>query len=155
MDKQEIVAKAEMLIRSPVAKVFEAFVEPAITSKFWFSRGSGKLEAGKTVRWDWEMYRFSVDARVKALEPNKRILVEWSAYGMPTDIEWVFTARRDGTTFVSITNSGFGGSPQEIASNAVGSTEGFSFVLAGAKALLEHNVLLNLVPDRFPDGLAR
>jgi uncharacterized protein YndB with AHSA1/START domain len=135
--------------------VFEAFVEPAITSKFWFSRGSGKLEAGKTVRWDWEMYGFSVDARVKALEPNKRILVEWSAYGMPTDIEWVFTARRDGTTFVSITNSGFGGSPQEIASNAVGSTEGFSFVLAGAKALLEHNVLLNLVPDRFPDGLAR
>jgi len=91
----------------------------------------------------------------KALELNKRILVEWSAYGMPTDIEWVFTARRDGTTFVSITNSGFGGSPQEIASNAVGSTEGFSFVLAGAKALLEHNVLLNLVPDRFPDGLAR
>jgi uncharacterized protein YndB with AHSA1/START domain len=155
MDKQEIVAKAEMLIRSPVAKVFEAFVEPAITSKFWFSRGSGKLEAGKTVRWDWEMYGFSVDARVKALEPNKRILVEWSAYGVPTDIEWVFTARRDGTTFVSITNSGFGGSPQEIASNAVGSTEGFSFVLAGAKALLEHNVLLNLVPDRFPDGLAR
>jgi uncharacterized protein YndB with AHSA1/START domain len=155
MDKQEIVAKAEMLIRSPVAKVFEAFVEPAITSKFWFSRGSGKLEAGKTVRWDWEMYGFSVDARVKALELNKRILVEWSAYGMPTDIEWVFTARRDGTTFVSITNSGFGGSPQEIASNAVGSTEGFSFVLAGAKALLEHNVLLNLVPDRFPDGLAR
>jgi uncharacterized protein YndB with AHSA1/START domain len=155
MDKQEIVAKAEMLIRSPVAKVFEAFVEPAITSKFWFSRGSGKLEAGKTLRWDWEMYGFSVDARVKALEPNKRILVEWSAYGMPTDIEWVFTARRDGTTFVSITNSGFGGSPQEIASNAVGSTEGFSFVLAGAKALLEHNVLLNLVPDRFPDGLAR
>jgi uncharacterized protein YndB with AHSA1/START domain len=154
MDKQEIVAKAEMLIRSPVAKVFEAF-EPAITSKFWFSRGSGKLEAGKTVRWDWEMYGFSVDARVKALEPNKRILVEWSAYGVPTDIEWVFTARRDGTTFVSITNSGFGGSPQEIASNAVGSTEGFSFVLAGAKALLEHNVLLNLVPDRFPDGLAR
>jgi uncharacterized protein YndB with AHSA1/START domain len=155
MDKQEIVAKAEMLIRSPVAKVFEAFVEPAITSKFWFSRGSGKLEAGKTVRGDWEMYGFSVDARVKALEPNKRILVEWSAYGIPTDIEWVFTARRDGTTFVSITNSGFGGSPQEIASNAVGSTEGFSFVLAGAKALLEHNVLLNLVPDRFPDGLAR
>ena len=155
MDKQEIVAKAEMLIWSPVANVFEAFVEPAITSKFWFSRGSGKLEAGKTLRWDWEMYGFSVDARVKALEPNKRILVEWSAYGMPTDIEWVFTARRDGTTFVSITNSGFGGSPQEIASNAVGSTEGFSFVLAGAKALLEHNVLLNLVPDRFPDGLAR
>ena len=34
-----------------------------------------------------------------------------------------------------------------------GATEGFSFVLAGAKALLEHGLQLNLVPDRFPDGL--
>jgi uncharacterized protein YndB with AHSA1/START domain len=153
MNDRAIVAKAEMLIRSPVAKVFEAFVDPAITSKFWFSRGSGKLEAGKSARWDWEMYGFSVEAKVKALEPNKRILVEWTAYGTPTDIEWVFTARPDGTTFVSITNSGFSGSPQEIANLAVGATEGFSFVLAGAKALLEHGVQLNLVPDRFPDGI--
>jgi uncharacterized protein YndB with AHSA1/START domain len=153
MKDQAIVAKAEMLIRSPVATVFEAFVNPAITCKFWFSRGSGKLEAGKSVRWDWEMYGFSVEAKVKALEPNRRVLVEWTAYGAPTDIEWVFTARPDGTTFVSITNSGFGGSPQEIASLAVGATEGFSFVLAGAKALLEHGVLLNLVRDRFPDGI--
>jgi uncharacterized protein YndB with AHSA1/START domain len=155
MSDERIVAKAEMLIRKPVTNVFEAFVDPMITSKFWFSRGSAKLEAGKTVRWDWEMYGFSAEATVKALEPNKRILVEWSAYDAPTDIEWVFTARVDGTTFVSITNSGFGGTPQEIASLAVGATEGFSFVLAGAKALLEHGLQLNLVPDRFPDGLPR
>ena len=155
MTNEGIVAKAEMLIRCPVSRVFEAFVDPAITSKFWFSRGSAKLELGQSVRWDWEMYGFSTEATVKALEPNKRILVEWSADGASTDVEWVFTARSDGTTFVSITNSGFGGSPQEIANLAVGSTEGFSFVLAGAKALLEHDVLLNLVPDRFPDGLPK
>jgi uncharacterized protein YndB with AHSA1/START domain len=106
-------------------------------------------------RWDWEMYGFSAEAKVKALEPNKRILVEWSAYEAATDIEWVFTARADGTTFVSITNSGFSGTPQEMASLAVGATEGFSFVLAGAKALLEHGLQLNLVPDRFPDGLPK
>ena len=153
MTEGMIVAKAEMLIRRPVSKVFEAFVDPAITSKFWFSHGSAKLEAGKSVQWDWEMYGFSTEARVKVLEPDKRILVEWSAYGTPTDIEWVFTPRADGTTFVSITNSGFPGSPLEMATLAVGSTEGFSFVLAGAKAFLEHGVLLNLVPDRFPDGI--
>ena len=67
----------------------------------------------------------------------------------------MFTARADGTTFVSITDSGFGGTPQEISTLAVGATEGFSFVLAGAKALLEHGVQLNLVPDRFPDGLPK
>jgi hypothetical protein len=30
------------------------------------------------------------------------------------------------------------------------STEGFTFVLAGLKAFLEHNIILNLVADRHP-----
>ena len=76
-------AKAEMLIRRPVAQVFEAFVDPAITSKFWFSRGSDKLATGKTARWDWEMYGFSLNVVVKAVEANRRILVEWSGAGQP------------------------------------------------------------------------
>jgi uncharacterized protein YndB with AHSA1/START domain len=150
-----LAAKAEMLIRRPVATVFEAFVDPAITSRFWFSRGSGRLEAGRSVRWDWEMYDFSVDARVKVLEPDARLVVEWTGYGYPTDITWVFTARSDGTTFVSITNTGFRGPLEETASLALDATEGFAFVLAGAKALLEHGVELRLVPDRFPDGLPK
>lgn len=48
MTNEGIVARAEMLIRSPVSKVFEAFVNPAITSRFWFSRGSARLEAGQS-----------------------------------------------------------------------------------------------------------
>jgi len=67
----------------------------------------------------------------------------------------VLYRRPDGTTFVSITNSGLGGSLQEMANLAIAATEGFSFVLAGAKALLEHGLQLNLVPDRFPDGLPK
>jgi uncharacterized protein YndB with AHSA1/START domain len=155
MSDAKIEAMAEMLIRCPVATVFEAFIDPAITSKFWFSRGSAKLAAGRSVQWDWPMYDFSVEAKVKVVEPNKRILVQWSAYGEPTDIEWEFTTRPEGTTFVSIINSGFGGSLAEQAKQAIAATEGFAFVLAGAKALLEHGVQLNLVPDRFPDGLLK
>jgi hypothetical protein len=33
------------------------------------------------------------------------------------------------------------------------STQGFSLVLAGLKALLEHDVRLNLVADRYPKGI--
>ncbi|PXZ70790.1 polyketide cyclase, partial [Pseudomonas aeruginosa] len=43
----QVVAKAEMLIRRPIAEVFEAFVDPAITARFWYSRGDARLEAGK------------------------------------------------------------------------------------------------------------
>jgi uncharacterized protein YndB with AHSA1/START domain len=136
-----------------VAEVFEAFVNPAITSKFWFTRGSGRLETGRQVTWDWEMYGFSAQVNVKAIEQNARILVEWSAYGAPTPIEWTFKARPDGTTFVTVTNKGFPGGDAEAMQHALDATEGFAFVLAGAKAFLEHNVKLNLVPDRFPDGI--
>jgi len=144
-----------MLIRRPVSDVFEAFVDPVITSKFWFTRGSGRRELGKEVRWDWERYHFSVEVRVKALDLNRRILIEWSAYGAPTTVEWLFTPRPDHTTFVSVTHAGFRGSPEEIVTQIVSSTEGFAFVLAGLKAFLEHNVVLNLVADRFPDGIGR
>ena len=147
------IAKAEMQIRKPVAEVFEAFVDPNITSKFWFTKGSARLEAGKHVQWDWEMYNFSAQVHVKELEQNKRILVEWSAYEAPTTIEWIFKELPDNTTFVSITNSGFKGDGDTVIKQATDSTEGFAFVLAGAKAFLEHNVELSLVRDRFPQGL--
>src|SRR5688500_18745568 len=148
-----ITAKAEMLIRKPVAEVFEAFVDPAITSRFWFTRGSGWLEPGKQVTWEWEMHGVSAQVSVKAIERNRRILIEWPGEGAPTTVEWVFTPLPDGATFVSITNTGFTGDTEAVAAQAVGSTEGFTLVLAGLKALLEHGVRLNLVADRFPKGL--
>ena len=79
----------------------------------------------------------------------------WETYGAPTPIEWIFKARPDGTTFVSVTNRGFPGNESETVQHALDSTEGFALVLAGAKALLEHNVILNLVRDRFPDGIGK
>ncbi len=72
---QKPVAKAEMLIRRPVAEVFEAFVNPAMTTKFWFTRSSGRLEPGKEVQWEWEMYHVSSQVKVKAMEEQKRILI--------------------------------------------------------------------------------
>jgi uncharacterized protein YndB with AHSA1/START domain len=147
------VAKAAMLIRRPVAEVFQAFIDPAVTTKFWFSRGSGRLEPGACVEWHWDMYGFSVPVTVEAIEPNRRILVAWGDGGSPSRIEWTFFARPDGATFVSIANGGFSGDADAMVEQAIASTEGFTFVLAGLKALLERDISLNLVADRHPDGI--
>jgi len=147
------VANTGMLIRKPVAEVFEAFVDPAITSRFWFSHGSARLQAGRQVRWDWQMYDVSVQVAVKAVEQDRRILIEWGSPDAATTVEWQFTARPDHTTFVDITNRGFQGNGDEMVKQALDSTGGFVLVLAGAKAFLEHGIALNLVADRFPDGL--
>jgi uncharacterized protein YndB with AHSA1/START domain len=147
------VAKAEMLIRKPVIEVFEAFVDPAIMSNFWFSRGSRRLEVRTEVEWHWEMYGFSVPVCVNAIAPNQRILLEWGTPGAVTTLEWLFKAKPDGTTFVTLKNFGFFGTPEEVVQQAIDATEGFTFVLAAAKAFLEHGIHLNLVRDRHPDGL--
>ena len=149
----EPVARAEMMIRKPAAEVYEAFANPAITSRFWFTGGSGRLEPGAKVRWEWAMYGFSVEVEVKAVEPGRRILVTWSGYGYPTPIEWIFKPLADGHTLVTVTNSGFKGKAAEKTKMALDSTEGFTFTLAGAKIWLEHGIEPNFVRDRHPGGL--
>lgn len=146
----EPVARAQMLIRRPVAEVFEAFVDPAVTSRFWFTRGSGRLKAGESVTWHWDMYGASAVVAVRAVEANRRILIEW-----PTPVEWTFSPRGAGATLVVITASGFTGGADEKVARAIDSMGGFSLALAGCKAFLEHGLDLNLVADHNPDAHAR
>ena len=148
------VAKAEMLIRRPVAEVFEAFIDPAVTSKFWFTKGSERLDTGKRIRWDWEMFGVSAEVNVKAIEANKRILIEWSSSdSAPTTVEWLFAPRADDTTFVTVTESGFSGSGDEVVRKALDSQGGFTFLMSGLKAYLEHKIALNLSADHAPDNI--
>jgi uncharacterized protein YndB with AHSA1/START domain len=143
------VVKAEMLIRKPVEEVYEAFINPEITTKFWFTKSSGRLEEGKTIRWDWEMYGVGDELFVKEIEQNRLIRIEWTD---GTQVEWLFTPRADNQTFVSITNYGFSGSGDEMVARAIDSMGGYTMVLSGLKAYLEHNIQLNLVADKAPDA---
>jgi uncharacterized protein YndB with AHSA1/START domain len=105
------------------------------------------LQQGADVTWHWDMYGASAQVAVKSVEQDRRILIEW-----PTPVEWLFTQRSDNTTFVTVTASGFTGTDDEKVSQAIDSMGGFSLVLAGCKAFLEHGVVLNLVADHNPDA---
>lgn len=147
------VAKTGMLIRRPAEQVFEAIVDPAITSQFWFSQGSGRLEQGRTVRWTWESHDVTGDVAAKVVEPNRRVVIEWPGYTGPTTVEWTFQALPDGTTFVRVSEAGWTGDADNLVRYVADSTQGFTLMLAGLKALLEHGVRLNLTEDRYPAGV--
>jgi hypothetical protein len=53
---------------------------------------------------------------------------------------------------VASTNTGFKGEGDGIVKQAIDSTEGFTMVLCGLKALLEHNIVLKLGSDKAPDA---
>ena len=144
-------AETGMLIRKPVADVFEAFIDPDVTINFWFTKSSGRLEVGNEIMWHWEMYGVSTLVLVKAIEPYKRILIEWDGYSGRTTVEWKFSARDDTTTYVVIIESGWTGSGDELVKYVGESAQGFTLALAGLKAFLEHGIKLNLVADKNPD----
>jgi uncharacterized protein YndB with AHSA1/START domain len=149
---QAPTAKKGMLIRRPPAEVFQAFAEPAVTTKFWFTRSSGKVVAGAKLQWDWEMFGASAKVAVKEVEENRRIVFAWGAEERPTTVELRFVPW-EGHTFVQVTETGFSGTGDQMVAHAIDSTGGFSLVLAAAKALLEHGVVLTVVLDHMPKGL--
>ena len=146
--KQAPTAEAAMLIRRPVAEVFEAIVDPAVTTKFWFTHSSGRLDEGKTGEWEWRMYGVSTKVEVSEVVPNEKIVMHWN--DPPTTVVWTFTDMTGDTTFLEVRNFGFAGSGDEQVKQAVDSTGGFSLVLAGAKAWLEHAIEPRFVLDRHP-----
>ncbi|WFP64395.1 SRPBCC family protein [Mesorhizobium sp. WSM4904] len=149
--KESPIAEAGMLIRRPVADVFAAIVDPTITTKFWFTHSSGRLDAGKTVQWEWRMYGVSTKVEVSEIVPNQKIVMQWSE--PPTTVVWTFTQMPGDTTFLEVSNFGFAGSGDQQVQQAIESTGGFSLVLAGAKAWLEQGLMFGLIGDRRPKGL--
>ena len=140
--------ETQMLIRKPISIVFQAFIDPAITTKFWFTKSSGQLEVGKTVTWEWEMYNVSSGIQVKEIIPNKKITIEWD--DPTTTVDFEFTALTDNSTYVVIKNYGFSQIGDNLIEIIKNNTGGFTTVLDGLKAYLEFGIELNLIKDKFP-----
>lgn len=147
-DNHAVKVQTQMLIRRPVNEVFEAFVNPEVTRNFWFTQGSGKLEEGKTILWEWEMYGVSTRVYVKQVTPLKTISIEWDE--PPTTVDFEFDAIGGDRTYVVIRNYGFQDTGQELIAALMDNTGGFTTVLDGLKAYLEHGIQLNLIADKFP-----
>jgi len=148
LDKRSKCAEAQMLIRKPVDKVFEAFINPSITKNFWFTKGSDRLEVDKKVTWEWEMYNISTTVIPKEIVQNHKIVFEWDNTTKTVEIH--FKELGDDSTFVTITESGFSQTGDELIAAIKEATGGFTTVLDGLKAFMEHKIKLNLIADKFP-----
>ena len=150
MEDQSRIVEAQMLIRKPAAEVFQAFIDPEITKHFWFTRSSGSLEEGRAITWEWEMYDVSTQVVVKKITPPNKIVIEW---GEPaTTVEFIFKPVTADSTYVIIKNFGFDQPVQELLALFKDLTGGFTTVLDGLKAYMEHNINLNLIADKFAAG---
>ncbi|QQR96754.1 MAG: SRPBCC family protein [Sphingobacteriales bacterium] len=151
MEEQNIIIETQMMIRKPIVEVFDAFINPNITTNFWFSKSSGRLEENETIEWTWKMYNFSTKVFVKEIIANKKIVIEWE--NPTTTIVFEFLELSEHKTYVTIKNYGFDVDDPNLIQSIIDKTGGFTTVLDGLKAYLEHNINLNLIEDKFPSEL--
>lgn len=150
LDSNSNYSEAKMLIRKPSSEVFEAMINPEITKNFWFTKSSGKLEANKSVTWEWEMYQVSAVVNVTTIIENEKIKFEWN--NPARTVEFQFESMSDNSTYVSVKEYGYTETGEELLAIIRDSTGGFTTVLDGMKAFLEHGINLNLIADKFPTG---
>ncbi|OCK50134.1 polyketide cyclase [Chryseobacterium sp. CBo1] len=145
--ESKIFVQAQMLIRKPINEVFEAFINPEITTNFWFTKSSGKLVEGETILWEWEMYDAKSEVKVHQIIPNQLIKTTWGLFSNNVDYE--FKEMEKGT-LVIIKSFGYSETGDELLSVINDNTGGFTTVLDGCKAYLEHGINLRLIEDKFP-----
>lgn len=142
-----IYVEAQMLIRKPIEDVFEAFINPEVTTNFWFTKSTGKLEEGKAVIWEWEMYEVKTNVTVHQIVKHQLIKTVW---GEPsTNVDYEFKEMEKGTLVV-IKSYGFSQEGEDLLKIINDNTGGFTTVLDGCKAYLEHGINLKLIEDKFP-----
>lgn len=141
--------ETQMLIRKPVTEVFNAFIDPEITTKFWFSSSTGALKEGKIVQWAWDKYQVKSKVMVFNILENKLIQIAWGE-DPKTSVDFIFDEISTEQTYVTIRNYDIPLQGSELTKFIIDATGGFTTVLDGLKAYLEHGLMLNLVEDKFP-----
>jgi uncharacterized protein YndB with AHSA1/START domain len=144
-----------MLIRRPPHDVFEALADPSITTRFWYTKSTGRVAEGAELTWEWEMTGASGKVWVREAQAGRRIRFSWEGYDPvhPTTVEFQFIPQENDTTYLRITETGFTGDADTQVSRALESTAGFTFLLSSLKAALEHDITLRVTADAHPPGL--
>lgn len=143
-----VIIETQMMIRQPVRQVFNAFIDPEMTTRFWFSSSTGKLQQDATLIWSWDKYQVSAKVSVTSIIPDQLIRIQW---GEPsTTVDFIFEALNDTQTYLKIQNYNIPLQGDELLAFVIDSTGGFTTVLDSLKAYLDYGIQLNLVHDKYP-----
>jgi len=133
--------KAALQIQKPAHEVFEAIVDPVKMSNYFISKGSGRMEAGKEIRWRFPEFDFEFPIKVEKIETDRYISYHWEADKLDLLVEISLAAAPLDSTLVTVTE-------KSRENNDAGinwlkqNTEGWANFLACLKAYLEYGINL-------------
>lgn len=136
MDK--LTAKASIAIQKPVSEIFEAIINPASIQNYFISKGSGRLEKGKEVFWEFPEFEGSFPIKVIELIPEELVIFEWDPNSI---VEIRLRSIAENDTVVTVQETGYQMDEAGIKW-LVGQTEGWANFLACMKAWIEFKIPL-------------
>lgn len=136
----ELAIKTKIQIAKERKDVFEAIVNPEKMCNYFIAKGSGRMEEGKQIIWNFPEFPADCPVKIKEVVPNSLISFSWDIGAIETLV--IITLKKMGTeTIVTVTEEGMHNDEQGIKwlkSN----TEGWANFLACLKAYLEYNINL-------------
>jgi uncharacterized protein YndB with AHSA1/START domain len=149
--------KVMIHVGRPVEEVFEAVSDPKQLSSYFATGGaSGRLEAGKTVTWDFHDFPGAFPVEVDEVVPNEKIVLRWDAVegeqlcqsaldvkpaGYKTIVIMSFKPTEDGRTLVEIEERGWRETEGGLQAS-YGNCMGWSQMLCALKAWVEYGINL-------------
>ncbi len=127
-------------------EVFEAVADPGQLSAYFTTGGAkGRIEAGKTVTWDFHDFPGAFPVEVKQVAADEQISLEWKANDPGADynltVTMTFTAVGADRTRVEIAESGWRDTESAVKAS-YGNCMGWAQMLAALKAWKEYGINL-------------
>lgn len=136
-----LTIKVKIRILKPVHEVYEAIVDPQKMSQYFISKGSGRMESGKDIIWNFPEFDVDVPVSVENTVADKYISYYWDERDKKHLVEITLEADGSHATIVSVSEG-------EEDNNEAGigwlqrNTEGWANFLACLKAYLEYGINL-------------
>ena len=142
MDNNKLEIKVALKMQKPLHEVFEAIVDPSKMSNYFIKTSTGRIEEGKTIKWQFPEFDFEFPIRVDKVETDKYISYFWNDFdGTETNVEITLKVLEDNSTIVNITEKSRNNDDAGIKW-LKGNTEGWANFLACMKAYLEYGINL-------------
>jgi uncharacterized protein YndB with AHSA1/START domain len=146
--KLDLKYKVMIHVGRPVGEVFEAVADPKQLSSYFTTGGaSGRLEAGKTVMWDFADFPGAFPVEVEQVIPDQKIVLRWQSNDPEAPasdkltVTMTFKPTDDGRTLVEIEEKGWRDSESGLK-GSYGNCMGWSQMLCALKAWVEYGINL-------------
>ncbi len=130
-----IVVNVKDKIKKPVYEVWDAIINPEKINKYFVSKASAAIDAGKVIHWEFADYNVTIDIEIVQVVLNKSIKFRWDASRKIAEVEMLFSVKNKNETAIEITESAFDLNVDEMQ-KAMQQTQGWTDFICSLKAYL-------------------